>query len=323
MTPAVNLIVTCTRRKTLATPPHRRMSDVNARDITRRFQEWVKRLTEGNDDTLPAHALYAGDHWSITRNLVQSADAGARPVNGWICSAGYGLIGMDTAVRSYAATFSHDNRDSVTKKLPGRTAAVEWWEQLCHWRGPEPGRLRRLAEVARHRPDAVMLVVGSPAYIGAVSDDLVAARAELADPERLIIISAGLTNLPPLDEHLLPCDARMQKSLGGALMSLNIRMAREVLTHNPKGDLRIGRLRTRYKALLARQPDLVSFDRAPLDDDQVRDFIRKALKVDRTLRHTPLLRSLRAIGRACEQKRFRALWYEVRRELDARGSARI
>ena len=56
------------------------------------------------------------------------------------------------------------------------------------------------------------------------------------------------------------------------------------------------------------------YDREPMDDDAVRAFVREAL--DRTPRPscTSLLRELRASGRACEQKRFKNLYNDVRIE---------
>lgn len=50
---------------------------------------------------------------------------------------------------------------------------------------------------------------------------------------------------------------------------------------------------------------------AIMSDDEVRAFIRSKLAVDRSLRHTRLLRTLREGGRACEQGRFRRLFKEV------------
>jgi hypothetical protein len=44
------------------------------------------------------------------------------------------------------------------------------------------------------------------------------------------------------------------------------------------------------------------------DDDQVRAFIRNAIRKQQDLSHTRLLREFRASGRACEQKRFRDLF---------------
>ena len=64
------------------------------------------------------------------------------------------------------------------------------------------------------------------------------------------------------------------------------------------------------------QPPIAQYDREPLDDQQVKKFIRQHLKADSSCRHTPLLRMLRNANKACEQKRFALLYYEVSEELN-------
>jgi hypothetical protein len=54
-----------------------------------------------------------------------------------------------------------------------------------------------------------------------------------------------------------------------------------------------------------------TYDRDPQSDDAVRSFIRNARREQPTMGHTALLRRLRAGGRACEQKRFKALFQQV------------
>jgi hypothetical protein len=51
---------------------------------------------------------------------------------------------------------------------------------------------------------------------------------------------------------------------------------------------------------------------AAMSDDDVRRFIRERLRAEPDLRHTRMLRDLRDGGRACEQKRFRRLFMQVR-----------
>jgi hypothetical protein len=56
---------------------------------------------------------------------------------------------------------------------------------------------------------------------------------------------------------------------------------------------------------------LEQFNREPLTDEAVRQYIRVAMKKNPSVRHTPLLRQLRAAGNACEQSRFRSLFQEI------------
>jgi hypothetical protein len=98
--------------------------------------------------------------------------------------------------------------------------------------------------------------------------------------------------------------------LGGALMSLNIRVAREIfrrgwpLTH-PELAMRIRELCG--DASYRRRPE-----RERLTDEQVRKFVREALGTSPSLACSPLLAQLRRSHQlACEQKRFKRLYGEV------------
>ena len=51
--------------------------------------------------------------------------------------------------------------------------------------------------------------------------------------------------------------------------------------------------------------------RKPVSDEDVREYVRKALRENAKSRHTTLLRLYRESGYACEQKRFGRLFKEV------------
>jgi len=59
------------------------------------------------------------------------------------------------------------------------------------------------------------------------------------------------------------------------------------------------------------QPQAPQYSRIPTTDDEVRRYIRDELKRHPSMKHTSLLRQFRDSGRACEQGRFRRLFYEV------------
>ncbi|MFO0005240.1 MAG: hypothetical protein ACK559_29355, partial [bacterium] len=63
--------------------------------------------------------------------------------------------------------------------------------------------------------------------------------------------------------------------------------------------------------LLNEQPPIQTYNRQQLSDDEVKEFIRKQLRVNPELQHSPLLRLLRDLNMACEQKRFAILYREV------------
>ena len=57
--------------------------------------------------------------------------------------------------------------------------------------------------------------------------------------------------------------------------------------------------------------EIKKYERIPMTDEEVRLYIKSAMKHEGKLSHTGLLRKLRAENRACEQKRFRDLFKEM------------
>lgn len=144
-----------------------------------------------------------------------------------------------------------------------------------------------------------------------MQQDLADAAAELQDPTLLSIVSAGTDRLTGVSDNLLPFDARLRRVLGGGMMSLNVRVAREVLRQG--WPLRAPELAARLAAIAEGLEPVTSPVRAPQDDDAVRTFLLEELERDPSQHCSPLLRKLRDERNwACEQKRFRTLFYEVR-----------
>jgi hypothetical protein len=110
---------------------------------------------------------------------------------------------------------------------------------------------------------------------------------------------------------MVDCSARLQAALGGALMSLNARVARSIIEKAPTYPWTV----TGFQRLLERIPMDKSEGRAPsrkaVTDDDVRIFVRNALRANPMARHTALLRAYREAGYACEQKRFGRLFKEM------------
>jgi hypothetical protein len=108
----------------------------------------------------------------------------------------------------------------------------------------------------------------------------------------------------------------MKAMVGGAMQSLNVRLARHAVRVADQWAAEPRKLHTLFTHWAAESPPIESYDRARSNDTTLRDFIRVSLDEDPTITHTNLLRALRLSGRACEQSRFRALFRDVR---DAMG----
>lgn len=320
MTRSVNVVVTCTKRKAKPVLSQHRLRQVGGRSVAERARRWIARLDGEKGERVPACNLYQGDHWSVVSSLPDAAAKGGVEAKVWVLSAGYGLIPWEAPLLPYSATFSRDHADSVTacaERLGEAVPAVQaaWWESLSSWSGPLPGAPRRLAEIVQADPRASLLVIGSSVYLRAAQRDLTEALDALPDPAALSIVSSGSDDLGVrLTPHMIPSDARLRASLGGGMNSLNARVARKILEEARRWPVRSDALQPRYRRLLAAQQDLVSYDRRPMDDAQVRQFIADALRKDASAKKSPLLRRLRDGGRACEQKRFGALFETVKAE---------
>jgi hypothetical protein len=296
----LHIVVTCANRKRLAVPATLQLRRTPGTHTTKRAVRWIERIVTTTAETLPAREMYAGEHWDIARNLPAAASGFARPTL-WVASAGWGLIPVDAPIRPYSATFSPRHLDSVAANKSGTQA---WWDALATWVGPTAGVARSLtALVADHPRDRVLLVLSAP-YLAACSADLRVALKSAHDGQ-ISIIAAGARPEPELGVAHLPADARLQRHVGGSRGSLNVRVAKQILTAGRSDHAAMSDYLRRQ---LAAAPTLISYERQRLSDRDLLAFIRARLATDPTVSRTRLLRELRDAGMACEQTRFANLF---------------
>ncbi len=319
----INVIVTCTKRKTLAVPKQLKFRCIRKAPIETKADLWCDRLIASRAETLPARQLYSGDHWSIARSMENASTNLGPSVRLRIASAGYGLVTMDTPLKPYSATFSSSHPDSIAKKtISDDRASIyrHWWEVMSRADNLQTGKPRTIAEIAADSPNAPLLVIASENYLLAIQHDLQTALSQLNSSDLLSIFSAGCKSLNGLADHLLPYDARMQHAVGGALRSLNMRVAQMALADCRRSLATFSALRQMLSRISRQQPELRKFERQPMTDTEVRRYIARELKRNSDVCHTPLLRKLRDGGQACEQKRFAKIFREVREREQLNGS---
>jgi hypothetical protein len=311
----INVVVTCTKRKKAVVPDRLKFRRLPKAPVETKVQLWLERLRSIPAEPTPARDLYSGDHWSIARSLENLRTYDNSSIRVWVASAGYGVLSLDDRIKPYSATFSSTHPDSISQKTTSadrRSVFRDWWRLMAKWSGPHRGNPRTIAAIARKTPDAPLIVVASENYLAAIEDDLRIALEELSDPDLLSIVSGGTKSLDGLNGHLVPCDARLQAVVGGALRSLNIRVARKVISQSRESPITLPVLQKKLSGLLRKQPELKRFERRPMSDSAVRAFIKGELQANSAACHSPLLRKLRDAGKACEQSRFAALYREVK-----------
>lgn len=324
MTHRLHIIVTCTKRKTAIIPPQLMLHDVRGATVAERWREWKSRLASTSAPQVPVEKLYAGDHWTVARSLPGVAKAAGYDPSLWVISTGFGLIKSDAMLVPYSATFSCTHRDTV---LPPRFsgdadgAFSQWWKLMSEWDGrvgpPVKSRAqnvpRSIEALARMDPAASFLIVASAAYLSAVRDDLDSAVKQLDDDNRLAVVSAGTKDLGERSELLLPLDARLQSSLGGARRSLNIRMAKRLLEREKLDGppLDRGELRDWCRLTLEDAKPLEKNMRSRASDEQVIGFIQKQVAKAPQMKFTPMLDLFRNSGFMCEQRRFHEMYRRI------------
>ena len=316
MKSTVHIVASCTDRKRTEIPSELRLREISMASPLVRAERWWRRLSTHSTETVPAVDLYGGDHWSVAKSLPAAATANGLDAHLWVASAGYGLVPADAQLRPYSATFAGGHSDSVFLATADTTARSDfmrgWWAHLSEMPGPRRGAPRNVTELVKRFPNACVLVVGSPDYISAMEDDLSSAISKARHPDRILIVSrpgAFVKNV--LVNHIIPSDARLQRSVGGARTSLHVRVAKKILEEIPQWEFSATVLRAHYRRVLANSAEAPTFDRERLTDEQVERFIRAEVHRTPGVSCTRALRALRDRGHACEQSRFKGLFHRT------------
>ncbi len=313
---AVNVIVSCTNRKRFASVPETCVGTVGGDDLETRLVLWKRNLRSAETAGHRADAVYMGDHWSVVRTIPDVARTAGLRVQLWICSAGYGLIRPDMRIKPYQATFARGEDDYIGAGLPEDEHTLHrWWDGVCAYRFPMDSQApRTIAGIAATFPRTPILVALSADYLSAVAEDLARVLARPYFHDHLAIVSCG-TPQPHATwkRHLLPCDASLACTLGGALTSLNARIARYLVQSVTKTELTIHSL-TRVAISMNRSRGTAVPSGIPQSDTNVAAFIRNGLAEFPGASKTRLLQEFRRSGQACEQKRFGAIYARVRDE---------
>lgn len=289
MSQELTIVVTCTDRKSLAVPDHRRLRSLTS--FGSRVSAWAQRI-DSAEAIIPLRDLYQGDAWSQLPRLEDASRAARFEPTTYVASAGLGLRRVSSLAPAYGATFSSNQPDSV---LGSTTQQRTWWDDLNEWNGSR-GEL----------PIGVpTLFVLSQRY----SDVLASTVAKTAVTNPVLVIGGSAAIAPTLR---LPADASLRSALGGTLGALNMRTAvawMERLTTTMIDSSRDRESWYNWTTSVGRHE---RYDRTPLSDQEVLEAVRLIRVQEPDISKTRALRSLRENGYACEQKRFVQLFESAR-----------
>lgn len=281
----LTIIVTCTDRKSAPPADELMVRHLPKGDVALRAQVWRQALAQATDRR-PLMRLYSGETWAQVRTLALKAEALGYEPNMFVASAGLGLRSASTSGPSYSATFSPGHADSVGASV---LEAQAWWNALPH------------ADIS---PGGRAIWVLSEAYSRVVSRHLLAVSAP-----RDLLVFGGSSDVG--EEVRVSSDRSLRRALGGTVTSLNVRSAAQWLDLSGGDDPFASAARQRWRDWTHEKRHREVFDRRPLSDSAVLDFIRELRASQPAISKTNALKALRAAGMACEQRRFSTLFLQV------------
>ena len=338
--PKLHIIVNCANRKRIS--PKISLREIAESDLEKRAEIWWKRLNNsscsslqsgnsvsGNDKKLEAINLYVGSYWASIRKLPIMAESIGFDPRLWVISAGYGLISASEKIFSYSATFSKSDKDSVItgkNSCPNKTHVLQkWWKTISNYAisGDNP---RSIGQLIKNHSNDCFLIVASFDYLSAIEQDLNDGLNFLSDLDKLIIITSNKSKIfdGKLSKHLIPSDARLQCNKGcpefcekhlikpGIRGAISSNLALKIIEDVKTQDFNASKIKYQIEEFIKQSPQLLSYKRTRLKDDEVRKFIATELNKVPSSSCSFLLRELRNSGQACEQKRFTQLYKKVK-----------
>ena len=299
-------IIGCTNRKRYQPVPYLCASTLPECALPEAVAIWTKRVTDAPTQAA-AGDLYSGRSFHEASIVFRRAD-----IEGYIVSAGLGLVACDAAVPAYSLTWTGPAEDDVRLKIRGDWSPGMWWNRINVARTAQTG----IAALVEANSDSLTVVALSETYARMVADDL--ASLGEADLGRLRIIGPrNAARLPArLRPYLMPFDSRLDGPafpIPGTRTDFAARAGRwfveEIASTHPEGSADCHA--TAVSEALAQFSPPPQFSRSPRMDEEIADLIlvnweRAEGKSSRMLR---ILRD--NLGIACEQNRFARLFRET------------
>ena len=299
-------IVGCTNRKRHQPTPDLCASTLPEAALSEVASIWAERVADAPVAAC-AGDLYCGRAFHEAGIVLRRGD-----VEGYVVSAGLGLVACGLRVPAYSLTLATPAEDAIRSRIRGRWGSGLWWECVNTARGNSA----RLAALVEAKCDSPAVVVLSESYAEMVSDDL----ASLNDDHigRLRIV--GPRNADRLPERLrpllMPFDDRLDGPtfpIPGTRADFAARAGRyfveEILAKHPGASAEVHGEAVRMA--LGVLPPPPKFSRSQQTDAEITALIIAHWKQSGG-KSSRMLRILRDdLGVACEQGRFSHLFRQT------------
>ncbi len=289
------------RRQTKPITPalsHRTLEDM--------CEAWVKKIKKASD-LEKASETYGGRTFS--ESMAASAQLNA---DLYVISAGLGLVHADDLIPNYNLTVSQGDGSIADWLSTKSMEASDWWG-LLNRKLDKPGPLFRLAKSS----EGLLLVLPST-YLDLVSTELTMMSEEMLAKIFIITSHAGQRKIASkLRSRCLPYDERLDGALQyqGTRNDFPQRALKHLVSEIDFQNVPISVTQRKVLDYLKAYTKPTLPTRVKLDDQQIKQLIRKNWKKCEGKREG-LLRFLRDTALvACEQKRFGTLWNEVKQDI--------
>lgn len=310
----VHVIVTCSNRKHGNVPASLRLQNVRGSSVKVRAKRWLNNLASFDGIKRSACETYKGNHWAVARSIPDKSNANCK-VKLWVCSAGYGLIPASAEIHPYGATFTPGHSDSIASSASRAKVQEElsdWWSNITE-ASPIEIQNTRISSLVRENPKDGFLISLSEYYLIATTGDILEA-SQLS--ERVAVLATSTQ--PELKHCTIEVDSRFQQLLGGSKVSFGARLARKAVSYLSEAPFFSFKfLENAFAYDLSKCTAVKPPNRAPMSDEAVKKFVEKQFRLsegEAPPSKTRLLRRLRELGKACEQKRFGRLYSQIREE---------
>jgi hypothetical protein len=312
----VALISSCTNRKKLVPSPELLARNLPSASLAELARDWTRRVNAATR-TVRARDLYAGRAFTETVAAAQTARASC-----YIVSAGLGLIDIEKEVPAYGLTVAGNDPDSILRKvLEGQTKPRDWWAAL----NAALGHNQPLRNLIEHQTDCLVVIALPSSYMELIADDLGDVAGAAISRIRIIGLPSLRRSIPgAAATAFVPYDERLESAHTGAAGTRSDfpqRAARHfiasILSQTNALTESSAQHAVRVSDFLAKfsRPSIPARER--YSDDMIKDVIRAIWDESqgRVTNGLRLLRRKRQI--ACEQSRFKRLFWEVAAEKGA------